>query len=174
MKTIVIYNSQTGFTRRYANWIAEAANAEVLPLAEAKKKDLSEYDAVVFGSWACAGSIKRLNWLKERMKDLSGKKVIVFCVGASPADNPDTKTAMEKTARDLGDENLPVFYCPGGLNYDAMSAASRMMMKAFAKVVASKKDKSEAEEVMAKMIAISYDISDPKYIEPILQEIPRS
>ena len=28
MKTIVIYNSQTGFTKRYAEWIAEAAGAD--------------------------------------------------------------------------------------------------------------------------------------------------
>jgi len=38
MKTIVIYNSQTGFTRRYAQWIAEAAGADCLELSAAKKK----------------------------------------------------------------------------------------------------------------------------------------
>ncbi len=26
MKVVVIYNSQTGFTKRYAQWIAEAAD----------------------------------------------------------------------------------------------------------------------------------------------------
>ena len=36
MKTIVVYNSQTGFTERYAKWIAEAAQAVCLPLSEAK------------------------------------------------------------------------------------------------------------------------------------------
>ena len=30
MKTIVIYTSQTGFTKRYAEWIAEAAEADCL------------------------------------------------------------------------------------------------------------------------------------------------
>ena len=30
MKTVVIYNSQTGFTKRYAQWIAEAAGADCL------------------------------------------------------------------------------------------------------------------------------------------------
>ena len=62
MKTIVIYNSQTGFTKRYAEWIAEAAGAACFALSEAKKKDLTEYEAIIFGSWACAGSIKNLNW----------------------------------------------------------------------------------------------------------------
>ena len=52
MKTIIIYNSQTGFTKRYAEWIAEAAKADCIELSAAKKKDLTAYEAIVFGSWA--------------------------------------------------------------------------------------------------------------------------
>lgn len=43
MRTIVIYNSQTGFTKQYAQWIAGAAGADILELAAAKKKDLTTY-----------------------------------------------------------------------------------------------------------------------------------
>ena len=49
MKTIVIYNSQTGFTKRYAEWIAKAAGADCLELSVAKKKDLTSYEAIIFG-----------------------------------------------------------------------------------------------------------------------------
>ena len=45
MKTVVIYNSQTGFTRRYAQWIAEAAGGVCLELSEAKRRDLSAFSA---------------------------------------------------------------------------------------------------------------------------------
>jgi len=34
MKTIVIYNSQTGFTERYAKWIAEETSADCVSFAE--------------------------------------------------------------------------------------------------------------------------------------------
>lgn len=54
MKTVVIYNSQTGFTRRYAQWIAEAAGGVCLELSEAKRRDLSDCGAIVFGGWARA------------------------------------------------------------------------------------------------------------------------
>ena len=40
MKTVVIYNSQTGFTKRYAQWIAEAAGADCLELSAAKRTNL--------------------------------------------------------------------------------------------------------------------------------------
>ena len=49
MKTVVIYNSQTGFTKRYAEWIAEETGADCFELNEAKKKSMDEYDAIVFG-----------------------------------------------------------------------------------------------------------------------------
>lgn len=38
MKTIVIYHSQTGFTKRYAEWIAQEAGADCLELSAAKRK----------------------------------------------------------------------------------------------------------------------------------------
>ena len=70
MKTIVIYNSQTGFTKRYAQWIAEATGADCLELPAAKKKNISAYEAIIFGGWACAGSISKLGWLKAHIRVL--------------------------------------------------------------------------------------------------------
>ena len=50
-----------------------------------------------------------------------------------------------------------------------MSVPSKLMMKMFVKTLKAKKDKTKEEQVMLKMISSSYDISDKKYIEPILQ-----
>ena len=67
--------------------------------------------------------------------------------------------------------SLKAFYCPGGFNYEKMSGFSKFMMKMFTTMLANKKDASEAEKNMAQMISHSYDISDKKYIEPILAEL---
>ena len=48
MKSIVIYNSQTGFTKKYAEWISEAAACECVEFKQAAKLNLSDYDAIVF------------------------------------------------------------------------------------------------------------------------------
>ena len=64
---------------------------------------------------------------------------------------------------------LTVFYCPGGFNYEKMSAASKLMMKMFIKALKAKKDKTEDDEIMIKTVSSSYDISDKKYIDPILE-----
>lgn len=173
MKTIVIYNSQTGFTKRYAEWIAEAAGADCLELSTAKKKDLTAYEAIVFGGWACAGSISKINWFKSNIDKWADKKLIAFCVGGSPVDNPEIEQALKQNFKELTSEKVSVFYCPGGFNYEKMSASSKLMMKIFLKMLKAKKDKTEAEQEMIQMISKSYDISDKKYINPILECLKR-
>lgn len=126
MKTIVIYHSKTGFTKRYAEWIAEAAGADCLELSVAKKKDLNKYETIVFGGWACAGNISKINWFKDNIDKWADRKLIVFCVGGNPIGNPLIETAL-------------------------------------------KQNFNESEQKKVKMISSSYDISDKKYIEPILQ-----
>ena len=55
-----------------------------------------------------------------------------------------------------------------------MSGKSKLMMKMFIKMLKAKKNKTEEEETMIKMISNSYDISDKKYIEPIVEYISQA
>lgn len=171
MKTVVIYYSQTGFTQRYAQWIAQEAGADCFPLSDAKSKNLDTYDAIIFGGWAHAGSISKQNWFQKHMGEWTGKKLIVFCVGGSPADNPEIIPTLEKNFRPQELDKIQLFYCPGGFCYEKMPASSKLMMTLFIKALQAKKDKTPEEEAMASMIVTSYDISDKKYIAPILDAL---
>lgn len=168
MKTIVIYNSQTGFTKRYAQWIAEKANAECVEFSKARKSNLDSYDAIVFGCWAVAGSINKIKWFKKNISKWNGKKLVAFCVGASPIDNPEVDTFLAQSFTEDEFKSVKLFYCPGGLDYQKMPAASKTMMRMFVKMLNAKKDKTQADLEQIKIMSSSYDISDIKYIEPIL------
>ena len=173
MKSIVIYNSKTGFTKKYADWISEAAGCEAVPLKKAGKIKLAEYDAIVFGSWCMAEAITKLAWFKKQFPGLAavGKKLCVFLVGASPAEAPEAQAALRKNFTDDEWSKIKAFYCPGGLNYEKMGWSSRTMLKMFVKMLSNKKDITEKELAQVQMLAKSYDISDKKYIEPIVAEI---
>lgn len=71
MKAIVIYNSQTGFTKKYADWISESTGCQLVTFKQAAKINLFEYDAIIFGSWCKAGHIEKINWFKKLMPELS-------------------------------------------------------------------------------------------------------
>ena len=169
MKTAIVYFSQTGFTKQYAEWLAEAVQGDCIAFAEAGKKDFSVYDAVVFGSWCHAGMVRKLSWFKERLPQWTNKKKVVFAVGAMPPESPEIQEALRKNFTDEEWAQISVFYCPGGLRYENMKMGSKVMMKMFSKMMAGKKDKTEEEKAMAEMIGKSYDISDRKYIKPMME-----
>lgn len=169
MKAAVIYNSRTGFTKKYAEWISEAVGADCFELGTAKKQNFDIYDAIVFGGWACAGSISKISWFKSNIDKWSGKILIAFCTGGSPAESPEIETFLRNNFSGAEQKKVRVFYCPGGFNYEKMSVGSKLMMKMFRKMVDAKKDKTEADIEMLKMISHSYDISDKKYVEPIIK-----
>ena len=111
--------------------------------------------------------------LKIRLQNflLKVKKIMVYMVGASPAESPDIPLVMERNFSGTEWKDVKTFYCPGDLNYDKMNFPSRFAMKMLAKSLTSKKDATEKDNQMAQMISHSYYISDKKYIEPILAEL---
>lgn len=174
MKTIIIYSSNTGFTERYAKWIAEETDAELLTIKEAKKKDDSYFnsaDAIVYGGWAMAGKIVNSEWFKSKMPNWKNKKLALFCVGASPMELPEVKEALHNALTDEERQYAKAFYCQGGLSYERMKLPSRLMMKAFCSMLKKQKDASEKDRAMAEHLSHSYDISDRKFIEPIVEYI---
>ena len=60
---IILYNSKTGFTRRYAELAARELDCAVFPLADAPSS-LSQYRAVAFGSRLHAGTVD--GWKKAQ------------------------------------------------------------------------------------------------------------
>lgn len=169
MNTIVIYNSQTGFTKRYALWLAEETGAECVEYKDAKKMDLSGFDSIVFGGWAMAGSITKVKWFTKNKAKWQGKKLATFCVGASPIENPEIDVFLKKFEDDEEYKGIRVFFCPGGLDYDKMTVASRAAMKMFVKMLESNKNKTENDLIQIEMLSSSYDISDKKYLQPIIE-----
>lgn len=173
MKAIVIYNSQTGFTKKYAEWISQGANCECVEFAQGSKMDLSSYDAIVFGGWCMAGQVTKLSWFKKQMSDwfAAGKKLIVFAVGATPSEAPEVEDAMKKLFTEEEHKMVKSFYCQGGLNYDKMNWASKKMMQLLVKVLKKNKNPTEDDKKKIEFLSKSYDISDKKYIEGILAEL---
>lgn len=172
MKTLIIYNSQTGFTKKYAEWLAERMKADLIDLKDAKKKDVkffNDYQAIVYGGWAMAGNLVKSKWFLDKSISWKDKRLAMFCVGGSPNDNPDVETALKNMLNDEQRKYIKAFYCQGGFNYEKMSGPSRLAMKMFVGTLKKKKDATEDEKKMAEMISSSYDISDIKFIEPIVE-----
>lgn len=176
MKSLVIYTSQTGFTRKYAMWLADRLNADILDLKDAKKKEkdfFNDYQAIIYGGWAMAGNIVKLKWFLENASTWKDKRLAVFCVGGSPNDNPDIDVTLHNMLTDEQRNYIRAFYCQGGFNYEKMNAPSKLAMKMFISTLKKKKDATEEEKKMVEVMSSSYDISDINFIEPIVDYLER-
>lgn len=171
MKTLIIYTSQTGFTKKYADWLAQKTGGDLLDLKDAQKKNdafFEDYEAIVYGGWVMAASVVKVKWFLNKAASWKGKKLAIYCVGGSPNDNPDVEVMLKNLLTDEQREYIRAFYCQGGFNYERMNAPSRLAMKMFVSALKKKKDPTEEEKIMTEMVAKSYDISDEKYLEPVI------
>lgn len=170
MKTLIVYSSQTGFTKRYAEWLAEKLSAEIMTFKDAHKKDdnyFDPYDAIIYGGWVAVEKIRNADWFTSRIAKWHSKRLAMFCVGASPAKYSGVVHLLDRSLTDEQKKFAKVFYCEGGLNYDKMPLSSKMLMKTFAAMLNGKKDKSPDDIAMAEHVSKSGDYTDRKYIEPI-------
>lgn len=179
MKTLITYSSQTGFTKKYATWLSEELKADCIPLKEAKKVNLDDYDKIIYGGWFCAENIMGLDKFIKKANKLStikNKQVAIFGVGSGPIENPELVEVLKKInsniSTNFGDDfNYKLFYCQGGFSYEKMNLPSRLAMKLFVKMLKSQKNKTPADEAKIKMISSSFDATDKKFIEPIIDFI---
>ena len=171
MKTIVIYTSQTGFTKRYAEWIAERMNGDILDLKDAKKKADSYfdgYDAIVYGGWCMAGKVVNSGWFLTKAPGWKGKRLAIIAVGCSPDGTPEVAEALKQLLTDDQRQYIKAFYCQGGINYDRMKFPYRMAMKLFANSLKNRKNATAKDKEMGEFIAQNHDLAEIRFIEPIV------
>lgn len=168
-KMIVIYKSSTGFTKKYAEMIAERMGCALEDYKAVTADMLSGYEIVVFGTRAHAGMLDGYEKVKKLFEKGTISKLILFATGATPNAATETVEAFWKqnlTAEELA--KIPHFYMQGGLCYEKMSLTDKLMMKVAAFMVKNKKDKTAQDIEFEQAVKGSYDISSEMYIEPLL------
>ena len=126
--TVVIYCSKTGFSEKYARWLAEELGCCAVPYGERRGLKLAAFETVILIGGLYAGNMAGLGWLKKQLPHLAGKRIAAVAVGCAPVDTPSLPESMEKLFG--GTPEIRGFYCQGGLAYDRMGPVHRMMMAA--------------------------------------------
>ena len=166
---ILLYNSKTGFTRRYAELIGKELDCPALPLKDAPA-DLSRYSAVVFGSRLHAGSFDGWKKARKLLARRGAKKLVVFATGAMPNEAEEQiKTVWEQNLTQEERGSIPHFYLQAGMCLEGLGAVDRAMLRAAARFMGRRKDKSAEAAAFVDAIGRSYDITDEKYIQPVVR-----
>jgi len=169
-KTIVIYKSKYGSTKRYAQWIAERLDGDLVNNSEIKLNDLKDYDTIVLGGSLHAVGIKGVKLLTENFEQLQDKQLIVFAVGCSPAKEETINHIINHNFRAEMKEEIDFFYLRGAFNYQELNLIDKLMMLALKfKIKMQKRELDEDDKDLLDIYDKPVDWTDKEAIAPIIK-----
>lgn len=168
MKLIVIYESKTGFTKQYAEWIASELNCETVPVKKCTV-NLDEYDYIIYGEPFISGYLRQLD--KFYRKEYRNK-LIVFTTGVAPMERTYFQEHMwEGNLTSEDREVIPFFYMQAGIDFEHMPSSYRRLVEINRNGLKEKEDKTVQDELMYQHLTHSEDYSKKEYIQPLVDYV---
>lgn len=132
----IVYTSNTGFTRKYAQMLGERTR---LPVYDLESRELpADGTKIVYMGWLMAGSVKGLKKAQKRWN------VLALCpVGMAP-DGQEDKLRQQYPQGAL-------FYLQGGYEHKKLHGVPKMMMNMLRRVMSKKPDDPAAQFIMETM-----------------------
>jgi len=157
---IIVYESKTGFTKKYADMLAAKTKLSVFRAKEISK--ISQDEEIIFLGWMKVGKIQGLNKLKKH-------RVIAICgSGTGQTAEPDTETVISRNKI----ENIPFFYLRGGcFPLRELKGIDKIMLSMFVKMLKRRKDQDEKTEEAISNIVNGFDGVKEENLEPVLNWI---
>ena len=168
MGTIVVYRSISGFTRKYAGWIAEELGAPCVELGDFRRQTLADGDVVVYGGSLHAVGINGYRQFSRLAAGRKLKQLVVFAVGATPA-----RAGVEDEVRKgnfPGEEgrDIRLFYLRGGFDYGKLDWYNRLLMKLLKAKLKFRKRRGPDEECMLKAYDRPLDVTKKENVAELV------
>lgn len=168
MKTVVIYKSKTGFTKKYAEWIAEELSADIFNVTEITIDTLKEYDTVIYGAGLYVVGINGVKFITKNLDKLKNKKIAVFATGVSPSRSSDIEKVKDSNFTLEQQKYIKFFYLRGGFNYNNLTVIDKVLMTFLKWKIKSKKELTPDEKGMLAVYNKPVDYTIKKNIDEIL------
>lgn len=176
----VIYKSRYGFTKKYAEWIAEELGAELRDAANTRPADLQAYDVILYGGGLYAGGVNGISLLTKSFESIKDKALFLFTVGAADvtdAQNTDhIRAELNKVLTPEMQRKIKVFHFRGGIDYPRLNLVHRMMMSTLVKMLKKKPESEwrEEDKTMIETYGQVVDFSDRSSIAALVQDVSAS
>lgn len=168
MRTVVVYKSISGFTRKYAQWIAGDLNADLFDVKDISSDLLMKYDCIIYGGPLHASGISGVKKLTSWSVILKEKKIIVFATGASPSQKHIPEEILRANFTDDERTRIRFFYLRGGFDFGRLSIPFKIIMTLFKWKLLSRKEKTADERGMIDAYANPVDFCKKENLRELL------
>lgn len=155
---VIVYESKTGFTKRYADMLASKTGLKVFRVKELSK--VNQDEEIIFLGWMKAGKIQGLDKLrKNNVKAVCGS-------GTGRTAEPSAERIISRNKI----EGIPFFYLRGGcLPLRELKGMDKIMMSMFSRMLKSRKDTDGKLEETISNIRNGFDGVNEENLVPVLQ-----
>ena len=170
MRTVVIYKSKTGFTKKYAQWIAEELSADIFDISKVTINMVTAYDIIIYGGSLYAVGINGVGLITKNIDKLKDKKIVVFATGASPQRDSVISEVKGKNFTLDQQKYIKFFYLRGGFNYSKLNTFDKFLMTLLKwKIKNKKKEELTTDEIgMLAVYDKPVDFTRKKNIDEII------
>lgn len=167
MKTIVIYRSKTGFTKKYAQLISERLNCPIYSFSEIKRINLEDYELIIYGGSLYASGILGLKKFKTKLKN---QRLIVFAVGATPLKEGLKDEIINANFTPREKEHVNFFYMRGGFKFDELNLIDKGLMLMMKRSIKKKdpKERTADERGLLNAYEQPVDFTKEENIQPLI------
>ena len=166
MKTIVAYKSKSGYTKTYAEWLAQELGCDIKENAELS--DIIGYDTIIYGGGMYAGGFNGVKLITKKLDKLSGKKIVLFAVGSNPGREHEMQPFWEKVLTAEQQKQIGHFYLRGGFDFSKLTAGDKILMKMLKVRLQKLKERTEDEQGMLDAYDTPVDFRDKDNIKPLI------
>ena len=135
MKTLIVYGSHYGSTKRYAEHLAEMTGIETVDYKDAKK--INDYDKLIYLGALYAGGVLGLKKTVGKMAD--NQELIILTVGVTDPNETEYFNEIKKSIKSKIPASLyneeKIFHLRGAIDYSQLDMKHRLMMSMFHKMV---------------------------------------
>lgn len=170
-KIAVVYYSKSGYTEKYARWIAKAVGADLLTGKKTKLEDLLKYDIIICGGGLYAVGINGIGLITKNFDKLKDKKLIVFGVCASPVRPAVVEEVKNRNLTGEQQEFIDFFLLRGGFDKRKLTAVDGVLMKIMKFNLKRKKNPTPDERGMLNAYSHPVDFTGEKHLEPLIERI---
>ncbi len=156
--THIVYESNTGFTARYAAMLSQKLGIPAAPLAEAVKS-LPAGTPVIHMGWLMAGSVVGY---KKATKRFAIAAVIGVGLGDTGAQDDAARKACKLPAE------VPVFTVQGGMDHQKLKGGYKLGITLLTKAMAAKKNRTPDEDKMLDLLIKGGDYVSEKELATVL------
>ncbi len=175
MKSIIIYSSNYGTKKKYADKLSKRTNIQSISFKEIK--EINDYDNIIYLGGIYAGGILGMSKTLRNLNNISSKNIILITVGlADPNDEENINNIRDNIKKQLKSEvfkKAKIFHLRGGIDYSKLNFAHKTMMNLLYNMVKKlpEEKKSAEDRAMIETYNKKVEFVDFSSLDNIINEI---